>query len=186
MTLETDGDPAHYLPRNSSIVNKFRNDKGDLEGTVETRTVDGKTVKVVTHAKVRDFSICQDLIRRGFLEEHHRAYGYSLLEMQHAFSGPVRHKLNAVFLDQLMGMPVTTAQAGRVYDEVTKEITFQRVKIIIRACNDSAAEDHASKVIMGINVYQDCFNRLVSALDAARKRLHDERENALANDPLFR
>ena len=41
-------DPSHFLPKNTSIINRFRDAKGYMDGVVETRTVEGEKVKVIT------------------------------------------------------------------------------------------------------------------------------------------
>lgn len=179
MTASTDGhgDPRYWLPQ-SPIVNDFRAAQGDLNCS---RNIKGE----VTHAETKKNTILHSLIERGFLEYFHTGYGDTLLELHHGFSSRLRHKVNAVFIDQIMGM-VSHGEASDMYDEIVRELTFSRVRIIVHACNDAEDIDAACHVMAGINVYRDCFDRLVRALDDARARRKAAKEKELADDPLFR
>jgi hypothetical protein len=175
-------DSTQWLERNSSVVNAFRMAKGDMDGDV--KTVGSETI--ITHASVRDVSVLASLIDRGFLEEHHRSYAYTLLMLKDSFSGRLTYKLNGVFMEGVFGDPLSNTRAARMYDDITRDINLKRIRIIEAACNEPAATDAACKTIAGINAYRQCFEMLVRAVDDARRKLRAEHENMLAQDERFR
>jgi hypothetical protein len=165
-------DSSQWLPRNSPVVNPYRMAQGDLDGVVRGQGAEAH----IAHAQVQDFTILADLIRRGFLEEHHRAYGMCFLELQHAFTARLRYKANSIFLEGVMGAPIPSALAEALYLRTLRDITRIRARIIERACLHLAETDTACKIIQGINAYQESFDWLVRVTDDLRANLEALRE----------
>jgi hypothetical protein len=157
------------------IVNSFRAAKGDL---IENDK---------NSAQVRDNTIAGFLLRRGFLEEYHLQAATTLMEMRCALLNRSSYKLNSMMVfkgDESEGVSINVALD--MLDSITRDIKLSRIKIIEYAHNSPWEGDNACLVIEGINVYRECFEALLEALQRAwsdrRKKDVDKYNASMQND----
>lgn len=148
-------DVSQWLPRNAPVVNRFRLAQGDLTGNIDPDT------KRITHAEVCDKSIARKLIEIGFLEEFHRYYGLTLLDLQKAFYGPLNAKSNSIYIAMISERNVPSNHAANMYSKISRKMAGNGIKIIVEAMD----QPYKQIPIWAINVYREEFERLVTVMD---------------------
>lgn len=137
----------------------------------------------------RDVTLVAVLVERNVLEPHHFSYGLGLLELQHSFLSPLRHKANSIFLDQLFGGGVGSSDAIVIYQRVCRELRKDRVEAVIHACTHAAPmNERGVFLIHEPERWREIFNRLVGIMDDVRQQMQEEREAEarLTDKPLSR
>lgn len=159
--------PATGKQEDYPRINASRNNKGDLEPY-------GKN-----SGKVKDVSVIQELIKRGFIEEHHRECAITLAELRYAMLNSLSYKINSRVLTDFVGGSISSQAVNSVLDSITRYLTLRRVRIIHYALNEPAIEDRAIETIAGISVYRECFEMLYDALKDAWKAASKENRGAM-------
>lgn len=161
-------DVTQFLPRDISIINRYRADKGDLEGRVEG---EGKQQRI-TAAWSPDVTIMGWMLTRGFLDPHHEVYAMAFMEMRHAWLSKIGYKSNSIFmaLRDVMGS-IENHSVSEMYDNVRREMGGDVEKILIQAITLPANSNEAMCNAMCGELYHKKFGQLVDAIDGIRKSL---------------
>lgn len=176
-------DTTQWLPRNTPVINTFRDAQGDLRGEVKYITVPKgngtEEIPIVTYAEVRDVSTLAKLIELGYLDHYHRWYGLTLLELSLGFAGPTGFKINSAALVDALGGGVSKNQAGKMYDDIIRQFTLPRKRLVEKACNEMA--DDTLEQEMVCNAYRQCFELLVCITDEVISKTKEEIEKGIAD-----
>lgn len=160
--------------RKGPLINKHRMAHGDIQGNV----TNGRMMA----AWIEDVSIARGLIKKGFIDEYHLAYGLTLLELKNAFLGPLNTK-DAIYalIDNLTGLSLNKRNAVRMYDDIMRQFKMPNMRIIECACNSPypVDKDHPKEDMMPVeqkDAYRTTFDQLVRITDGVIAEIRAEIE----------
>ncbi|WP_020474547.1 hypothetical protein [Zavarzinella formosa] len=155
-------DSSQWLPRNSSVINAQRANKGDLDITVS----DGR----ISNATIKDGSLLGWMVERGILDELHRSYAMILMDMRITFRRQTGYKSNSIYaLEFFSGSNSRILET--LYLRVCRRIAGPTEQTVIHAMSRNAPETRHDMTAVwdSRHTYLAAFDRLVGALDEVRE-----------------
>ncbi|WP_020469708.1 hypothetical protein [Zavarzinella formosa] len=155
-------DSSQWLPRNSSVINACRANKGDLDITVS----DGR----ISNATIKDGSLLGWMVERGILDELHRSYAMILMDMRITFRRQTAYKSNSIYaLEFFSGSNSRILET--LYLRVCRLIAGLTEQTVIHAMSRNAPETRHDMMAVwdSRHTYLAAFDRLIGALDEVRE-----------------
>jgi len=149
------------------VITPERAAKGDLVVGVNSKGV-------LDRAESQLRFVIDDLIEKEVLEDYHKAYGFSLLELRSAFFAPWKARSASILLGQ-WGVGVSIGKAAEIYSQVRRRLLGKGEEVVIYAMETMlGGGEKRGSILLGkyaLGVYQEHFGRLVIVMD-------EERDNA--------
>jgi hypothetical protein len=144
------------------LISPERLAKGDLEVATNMR---GK----INRAIPANLTIIKELVRRGVWAYHMEIYGVGYIELRNCFRAPWTARSCAVLLEQ-WGQGVSRGIAGEIYQNVNRKLGKNAIGWI-----EYVVEEPKEKEDPRFHgVWEECFNRLIAAMDEEKKRIEEE------------
>lgn len=153
---------SEWLGPDVDLVNRWRLAKGDLESAKNER-------KKVCLAVPLQLTIVKELVRRGIFPYHYEIYGVGFLELRSAFRSPWACRKMTGLVEQL-GRGLSNSQVEAIYEIVCKKVGIERIQVVEFVLEQNKELEHKKDH----NLYRDSFDRLVIAMDEARKEVAED------------
>lgn len=154
----------HEIPPDEDLITKARLAKGDL---MVAKNLRGKVCRAIP----MKLTLIKELIRRDVFPYHFEIYAVGFLELRNAFRAPWAVRSSAVLLEQ-WGVGISNSKADAIYQNVCRQVGIWRTGVIEFVVE--SGKEHEN--IKHHELYQDCFARLVAAMDEQREKAKEEAE----------
>lgn len=178
-------DTKEWLPRDVPVINRFRQQHGDLDGIVSGSEND----KRITQAWQRDGTIIRVLIIKGFMDEIHLNYALDLLDLKNTTFGALNAK-TAAFMHSPGDASLRRNQAEELYCGIIRRISLSDCRMIESACStpypydfthlDKYGEPEDKMSIEEKNVYRACFQNLMDVFDEELEKIREKLAQGVA------
>lgn len=163
-------DESQELPPNSPLVNPYRLAKGDLD-------IHQNSKGIIDAAWQRRDALIDYLIALRILEDHHAYYAMVFYDLRRAFRRRVSYKSNSIYAAEFFGADTSDGHFETCYLRVCRQIAGKTETAIMFICDNPPTVTNKKAAYIGRFQAQAAFERLVSAIDDARKWADEQNEN---------